>query len=113
MPDASQWRSSEIYDRFEDLTASELAWEWLRRSEAYAQDFATSADKDVDPQTLTDRIRQRWGLMFPRRSRARLSCGSSLLACRRGYQRRGPGANASPIGWRQHSRHRDHRFAYR
>ena len=113
MPDASQWRSSEIYDRFEDLTASELAWEWLRRNEAYARDFATLADKDIDPQALTDRIRQRWGLMFPGRSRARLTCCSGPLAPRRGYQRRGPGADASPIGWCQHARYQDRRLAYR
>lgn len=113
MPDALQWRSSEIYDRLEDLTASELAWEWLRRNEAYARDFAALADKDIDPQTLTDRIRQRWGLMFPGRSSARLSCGSGLLASRRGHQRRCRGAGANSLHWHRCARYRDHRFAYR
>jgi hypothetical protein len=113
MPDASQWRSSEIYDRFEDLTASELAWEWLRRNEAYDRDFATLADKDVDPQTLTDRIRQRWGLMFSGRSSARPSRSSGLLASRGGQQRRGSRAGANLISWQQHAKYRDRRFAYR
>lgn len=65
MPDAFRWCSSEIYDRIEDLTASDLAWEWLRRNEAYDQDFSALANRDIDPHALTDGIRQRWGLQFP------------------------------------------------
>lgn len=113
MPDASQWRSSEIYDRLEDLTASELAWEWLRRNEAYARDFAALADKDIDPPTLTDRIRQRWGLMFPGRSSAQRSRRQNSLASRRGHQRRRLGVGANSLHWHRCARYRDHRFAYR
>ena len=65
MPDASQWRSSEIYDRFEDLTASEFAWEWLRRNEAYDRDFDAYSRNRKNLRSLTNRIRQQWGLRFP------------------------------------------------
>ena len=37
-PDASIWRFSE-YDHLDTLTASDLAWEWLRRNDAYDADF--------------------------------------------------------------------------
>lgn len=65
-PDASTWRSSE-YEHLDALTASDLAWEWLRRNEAYDADFEASATGHGDPTSLTDRIRQRWGLRFPGR----------------------------------------------
>lgn len=67
-PDASAWRSSADYDHVDALTASDLAWEWLRRNDAYDEDFGMLADAGVDQQPLTDRIRQRWGLRFPGRS---------------------------------------------
>ncbi|WP_438590756.1 transcriptional regulator domain-containing protein, partial [Escherichia fergusonii] len=31
-PDASGWRSSERYAHVADMTASDVAWEWLRRN---------------------------------------------------------------------------------
>lgn len=80
MPDASRWRSSEAYDHVEDLTASDLAWEWLRRNEAYNQDFEVLTATDTDPHALTDRIRQRWGLRFPGRPIAGPSHCTGLLA---------------------------------
>ncbi|MCO5089904.1 DUF6499 domain-containing protein [Bosea sp. (in: a-proteobacteria)] len=66
-PDASAWRSSAEYDHLDGLTASDLAWEWLRRNEAYDADFDALAETG-NPKTLTDQIRQRWGLRFPGRS---------------------------------------------
>lgn len=66
-PDASTWRSSAEYDHLDTLTASDLAWEWLRRNEAYDADFEALAGADV-PKNMTEQIRQRWGLRFPRRS---------------------------------------------
>jgi hypothetical protein len=65
-PDASTWRSSAEYDHLDALTASDLAWEWLRRNEAYDADFATMTAADA-PSALTEKIQQRWGLRFPRR----------------------------------------------
>ncbi|HBO2075825.1 TPA: hypothetical protein L4G54_003402 [Pseudomonas aeruginosa] len=66
-PDASTWRSLAEYDHLDALTASDLAWEWLRRNEAYDADFKALAAADV-PKDLTVQIQQRWGLRFPRRS---------------------------------------------
>lgn len=81
MPDASRWRSPDAYDHIDSLTASDLAWEWLRRNEAYNRDFeAFHSNTDTDPHALTDRIRQRWGLRFPGRPIARSSHRPRLLA---------------------------------
>ncbi len=66
-PDASTWRSSAEYDHLDALTASDLAWEWLRRNEAYDADFDTLAASDA-PVGMSDKNRQRWGLRFHRRS---------------------------------------------
>lgn len=66
-PDASTWRSSE-YDHLDELTASDLAWEWLRRNDAYDADFDVSVSAGEIPEPLTEGIRRRWGLRFPGRS---------------------------------------------
>ncbi|WP_046845523.1 transcriptional regulator domain-containing protein [Hyphomicrobium sp. GJ21] len=65
VPDASGWRSSALYLHIDGLAASDIAWEWLRRNEAYDHDFDAHSRNKKDPQSLTDRIRQRWGLRFP------------------------------------------------
>lgn len=65
IPDASGWRSSALYLHVDGLAASDIAWEWLRRNEAYDHDFDVYSLKKEDPQLLTDRIRQQWGLRFP------------------------------------------------
>ena len=65
-PDASGWRSSERYAHVADMTASDVAWEWLRRNETYDRDFQALGDSESDLRTLTDGIGQRWGLRFPR-----------------------------------------------
>lgn len=67
-PDAAGWRSSDAYAPVSDMSASDLAWEWLRRNEAYDQDFQALRERKGDRQTLTAKIRQRWGLRFPHRS---------------------------------------------
>ncbi|MFT4159952.1 transcriptional regulator domain-containing protein [Shinella sp.] len=66
-PDASLWRLSARYDHVDDLTASDLAWEWLRRNDDYDHDFEALGSADADPQALTEKIRQQWGLRFPDR----------------------------------------------
>ena len=70
-PDASQWRMSAHYDHVDDLTASDLAWEWLRRNEDYDHDFGSLANPDADPQTLIEKVRRHWGVRFPDRPPAR------------------------------------------
>ncbi|CAH0497810.1 hypothetical protein NVSP9465_02880 [Novosphingobium sp. CECT 9465] len=79
MPDASQWRSAARYEPVEDMTASALAWEWLRRNEGYNQDFEALSAKDADKTTLTDTIRQRWRLRFRGRPRDRSRYPTSVL----------------------------------
>ncbi|WP_245314623.1 transcriptional regulator domain-containing protein [Labrys sp. WJW] len=74
MADASQWRSSAPYRHVDNLSASDLAWEWLRRNEAYGRDYAASIGPDANHDAQAMRIRQQWGLQFPGRSFARRAC---------------------------------------
>ena len=100
-PDASTWRSSAQYDHLDELTASDLAWEWLRRNDDYDADFEASIADQGDPQPLTERIRQRWGLRFPCRSAGPATRCAGLLAPSGGHKC--GGADRSPFGtWRQH-----------
>jgi hypothetical protein len=69
--DASAWRSSDDYDRLDALTASDLAWECLRRNDDYAADYATVSRSGPDRSVLTERLARTWGLRFPGRSRDR------------------------------------------
>lgn len=61
-PDASQWRSAQAYDYLDDLSAADLAWEYLRRNPDYQDDFQTASQ---GPEA--DRLSARWGLRFPGR----------------------------------------------
>ncbi|WP_219619875.1 transcriptional regulator domain-containing protein [Caulobacter flavus] len=62
-PDASRWRSAEAYDYVDDLSAADLAWEYLRRNPDYQSDFQTAP-----PARDEGDWPSRWGLRFPRRS---------------------------------------------
>ena len=53
-PNASTWRSSADYEHLDVLTPSDLAWEWLRRNDAYDADFEASASGQGDPEPLTE-----------------------------------------------------------
>ncbi len=66
-PDSSLWRLSVRYEHIDDLTASDLAWEWLRRNDDYDHDFEALSRVDVDPKELSQKIRDQWGLRFPGR----------------------------------------------
>ena len=70
-PDASLWRSPAHYDHIDDLTASDLAWEWLRRNDDYDHDYEKLGSADADQRVLIEKIRREWGLRFPDRSPAR------------------------------------------
>ena len=97
-PDASDWRSRESYRHVENLTASDLAWEWLRRNESYDRDFRALIDAKSDAHPLTDTIRQRWGLRFPGQSVGCTSGGPRLLASTERYQRHRPCRGARNSG---------------
>lgn len=86
-PDASDWRSRGGYEHVEDLTASDLAWEWLRRNESYDRDFRALMNAKSDAHPLTDAIRQRWGLRFPGQSVGCTSGSPRFLAPSGRYQR--------------------------
>jgi len=64
MPDASLWRSSAEYDYLDDLIASDLAWEYLRRNPDYQRDYARTFQAALDPQPAPLGFRRRWGLRF-------------------------------------------------
>ncbi|UXT21141.1 hypothetical protein FY140_06720 [Agrobacterium tumefaciens] len=65
-PDSSTWRFAADYDHTDRLTASDLAWEWLRRNDAYDADFGMLKQAGIERQpSLTDQIRLRWRLRFP------------------------------------------------
>ncbi|WP_081440983.1 transcriptional regulator domain-containing protein [Ancylobacter novellus] len=64
----SAWQSSEAYAFVDALSPAQLAWEWLRRNEAYRQDFAIlRAAAGAEEETLAALMRARWGLRFPDR----------------------------------------------
>uniref|UniRef100_A0A9E7ZS52 DUF6499 domain-containing protein n=1 Tax=Bosea sp. NBC_00436 TaxID=2969620 RepID=A0A9E7ZS52_9HYPH len=96
-PDASSWRSAAAYRYVETLSASDLAWEWLRRNDGYDQDFEALTQTANDPQPLLARIRERWGLRFPDRSAQHSARGASVLVVRGRRQHRparpGPGSS--------------------
>lgn len=94
MPDASQWRSAARYDHVEKLTASGLAWEWLRRNEAYNQDFEALSGKETDTTVLTEKIRQRWRLRFPSKPVSRSHVVVGFLDVSRRHQRCRPDVRA-------------------
>lgn len=79
-PDPSGWRISTDYDRAEQLGASDLGWEWLRRNERYDQDYSSFTRTGVDKSEMTERIAERWGLRFPCRSTRSSAEHARLLA---------------------------------
>jgi len=90
MPDASHWRTAIRYDHVDILSGSGLAWEWLRRNEAYNQDFETFSAHTKEASALTAKIRERWRLRFPGQPGPRSRRCIGLLAAGRRYQRRDP-----------------------
>ncbi|MDR6624496.1 transcriptional regulator domain-containing protein [Caulobacter segnis] len=62
-PDASRWRSADAYDYLDELSAADLAWEYLRRNPDYQNEFQTASQGQGQ-----DTLSARWGLRFPRRS---------------------------------------------
>ena len=86
-PDASSWRSPAAYEHVDDLSASDLPWEWLRRNDAYGEDFKELSDRKTDLHALTERIRQRWRLRFPGGPARTTTQSANSLDARRGYER--------------------------
>ncbi|RTL95973.1 DUF6499 domain-containing protein [Nitratireductor sp. ac15] len=94
-PDASGWRSPKGYEHVDDMTASDLAWEWLRRNESYDKDFQALTATKEDPRPLIDKIGQRWGLRFPGGPIGRPTPSACGLAHAGRYKRHRPWRGAS------------------
>ena len=77
--ESSGWRSPAAYAYVEDLGASDLAWEWLRRNERYARDYATLLKAAADDASLKTALLDKWGLRFRGRSDAAGPAGPRLL----------------------------------
>jgi hypothetical protein len=78
--DPSHWRSASEYAYAETLSASDLAWEWLRRNVDYQRDYVSAHRNKDGPHELTRILRQSWGLRFSGRSAAERIAGGRLLA---------------------------------
>ncbi|WP_241736228.1 transcriptional regulator domain-containing protein [Caulobacter sp. RHG1] len=64
-PDAlpiEDWRNTAAYDYLDTLTPSALAWECLRRNQAYNADLHALQSPSAPSQT---EVAGRWGLRFP------------------------------------------------
>lgn len=92
MQEDESWRSSTAYDYVDDLQASDLAWEFLRRNEDYRREYKWLQSKTDSSDLAKESFSQRWGLSFRTRSQPpRVVVGSSLDADR------GPLKNSSHV----------------
>lgn len=85
-PDTSRWRSSSNYDYVDQLTASDIGWEWLRRNNDYQRDYAEFSSALTDSPSPIERVGRRWGLRFPCRPNSEVHRGASVLASGGGYR---------------------------
>lgn len=100
--DRSGWRSTAEYDYVEDLSASDLAWEWLRRNKRYSKDYATLSKAATDNASLKTAVLKKWRLRFRGRSDADSTKGLRFLGswCRSGGRTAAESARAA--GGRDH-----------
>ena len=79
MPEDESWRSDSAYDYVDQLTVSELAWEFLRRN----PDYRTAFQKLVSSGRLTDEtaktFAREWGLCFRGRPAHHGACPADFL----------------------------------
>lgn len=64
------WRDSRNYDYFDELSVEGLAWECLRRNDAYRKFYRSLVISAVDAELLPPEAELRWGLRFRRGSRS-------------------------------------------
>ncbi|WP_245504742.1 transcriptional regulator domain-containing protein [Aquabacter spiritensis] len=93
-PDTSRWRDSRTYDYFDDLSVEGLAWECLRRDEAYQQAYRDLVDAERAAEHFSAEVEHRWGLRCP---------GEPLVSCTL--------TTASVVAARQSGRNDFHRAA--
>ncbi|WP_430641804.1 transcriptional regulator domain-containing protein [Bradyrhizobium macuxiense] len=58
MPSAD-WRSESAYDETKKAETVDIAWEWLRRSHEYQQEYSNEQSS-----ATSDQFRRKWGLTF-------------------------------------------------
>ena len=64
-PDTSRWRDDSAYDYLDNIPASGMAWECLRRNRDYQKDYALTYNRTRDIKAAEERLMRRWGLRFP------------------------------------------------
>jgi Family of unknown function (DUF6499) len=68
MPGDSDWRSAAAYAYLNDLSPTELAWEFLRRNPDYQRDYRTIVREAPRDGEFPEPLIQQWGLAFRPRS---------------------------------------------
>lgn len=63
-PETARWHEDASYDYFDDLSVEGLAWECLRRNEAYQAHYQSLATIGAETEPLSRKAEQRWGLRF-------------------------------------------------
>ena len=61
------WRQAAQYQQAEVIAVSGIAWEYLRREEAYHRDFHRLNGRKSQAATTLEAFSERWGLRFPPR----------------------------------------------
>lgn len=79
MPQEYDWRSGADYDFVDQLTPSELAWEFLRRNEDYRQAYRDLSARGELHSEQARKVAEKWGLCFCRRSSVHGSRPTHLL----------------------------------
>ncbi|WP_456857784.1 transcriptional regulator domain-containing protein [Bradyrhizobium sp. USDA 4515] len=64
MSEDENWRSESAYDYIDDLTPSELAWEFLRRNPDYRNSYYTLLSSGRLTEETAREFAQQWGLRF-------------------------------------------------
>ncbi|WP_246495724.1 transcriptional regulator domain-containing protein [Ameyamaea chiangmaiensis] len=64
MSEEENWRSEAAYDYIDQLTTSELAWEFLRRNPDYRRSFQELLSSGRLSDETATAFAQQWGLCF-------------------------------------------------
>ncbi|WP_219510790.1 DUF6499 domain-containing protein [Rhizobium sp. AB2/73] len=79
MSEGEDWRSAAAYDYVDDLTPSQLAWEFLRRNPDYRQSYSELLSSGRLTEKAAEEFAQQWGLRFRSRPASHRPHPASLL----------------------------------
>jgi hypothetical protein len=68
MSEGNDWRSEDAYDYINELSADEIAWEFLRRNAIYRKAYLDLLSDGAVTQRAAKEFAAHWGLRFCRRS---------------------------------------------